>query len=160
MQPLYPVSLSPHIHDGSSSTLIHTVLSAALIPSLIFGGWVFGFAACFKILGLGLITIALEWILSKCFRQPFFWRDGQAIYSAFVFMVFLPWPLSFQVGAIGALTLAILRVITCGSGLPIQPVAATLLTLIWVRSAYPAVPAQIISGWGVEGRARDFVANL
>jgi Na+-translocating ferredoxin:NAD+ oxidoreductase subunit D len=78
MSDLMNITSSPHIHSGKSVKGVMWAVSLALVPSGIWGIWVFGFKALYLMAASVMTCIATEAVILKLRKKPVAVNDGSA----------------------------------------------------------------------------------
>lgn len=83
-------SVAPHVRDGSSTATVMRDVAIALMPSLVFGVFVFGLGALVRIVLSVAACVLTEWVYEKGMKKPSTVADGSAVVTGLILAVNLP----------------------------------------------------------------------
>ena len=87
---MYNVSVSPHVRDKSSTKSIMRDVAIALVPTLAFGAYQFGFNALVLILVSAASCVGFEALYEYLAKKPITVFDYSALVTGLIFAVNLP----------------------------------------------------------------------
>lgn len=98
---MYNVSVSPHIRDKSSTTKIMADVCIALVPTLAFGVWHFGFNALVVIISAVVSCVLSEVIFELIAKKPITVFDLSAVVTGLIIALNMPPSVAWWIPAIG-----------------------------------------------------------
>lgn len=98
---MYNVSVSPHVRDKSSTQKIMIDVCIALIPTLAFGVWHFGWNALVVIISSVVSCVASEAIFELIIKKPVTVFDFSAVVTGLILALNMPPNVAWWVPAIG-----------------------------------------------------------
>ena len=98
---MYNVSVSPHIRDKSSTTKIMADVCIALVPTLAFGVWHFGWNALVIIVSSVLSCVLSEFIFELIVKKPITVFDLSAVVTGLIIALNMPPTAAWWIPAIG-----------------------------------------------------------
>ncbi len=98
---MYNVSVSPHIRDKSSTTKIMADVCIALVPTLVFGVWHFGWNALVIIVSSVLSCVLSEFIFELIVKKPITVFDLSAVVTGLIIALNMPPTAAWWIPAIG-----------------------------------------------------------
>lgn len=98
---MYNVSVSPHIRDKSSTTKIMADVCIALVPTLAFGVWHFGFNALVVIISAVASCVLSEVVFELIAKKPITVFDLSAVVTGLIIALNMPPSVAWWIPAIG-----------------------------------------------------------
>lgn len=98
---MYNVSVSPHIRDKSSTTKIMADVCIALLPTLAFGVWHFGWNALVIIISAVVSCVLSEIIFELITKKPITVFDLSAVVTGLIIALNMPPTVAWWIPAIG-----------------------------------------------------------
>jgi len=135
MEP-YRVGVSPHIRQEENTRSIMLDVCIALIPSLIWGSYVFGLRVLVIALIAVLSCVGLEWLSQKIMRRPVTVSDGSALVSGLLLAMNLPASVPLWLIPLGA-AFAIVLVKQLFGGIGKNFVNPVLAARVFLFLSYP-----------------------
>lgn len=135
------VSMSPHIHSGKSVTRMMLDSIGALIPAILFGWFLFGWAAIQVIAFAAASAIVTEFLWQKIMRIPVSIGDCSALYSGVLIGLVLPASVPWWTPVVGAFVAIIIGKQVFG-GLGNHPFNAALVGWAFLQVSYKEILEQ------------------
>lgn len=98
---MYNVSVSPHIRDKSSTTKIMADVCIALLPTLAFGVWHFGWNALVIIISSVVSCVLCELVFELIVKKPITVFDLSAVVTGLIIALNMPPTAAWWIPAIG-----------------------------------------------------------
>lgn len=99
---MYNVSVSPHVRDKSTTQKIMLDVSIALIPTLAFGVWHFGFNSLLVIISSVAACVLSEFLFELAAKKPITIFDFSAVVTGLIIALNMPPNIAWWVPAVGS----------------------------------------------------------
>jgi len=96
------VTISPHIKDKETTSLIMWTVTATLLPSLIMGTYYFGLKATFIVFMAIVSSVSSEYLYQKFMNKKITVSDGSAFLTGLLLGLNLPPSIPFYIPVIGS----------------------------------------------------------
>lgn len=131
-------SVAPHVRDGSSTATVMRDVAIALMPSLVFGVFVFGLGALVRIVLSVAACVLTEWVYEKGMKKPSTVADGSAVVTGLILAVNLPATVPWWIPVMGGV-FAILFVKQLFGGLGQNIMNPALAARCFLLLSFPAL---------------------